>query len=100
VLIEDDAICITVQYNLDKEGFRVIGSETARRARLCRREHPDLVILDIMLPDSDASNLQRIRSNSRFGEYFGHFFNGTWSETDDRVWSWARTLYRQASVDA
>ena len=51
VLIEDDAdLYNLIQYNLDKEGFQVVGSQTGKGALdLCRREHPDLVILDIML---------------------------------------------------
>ena len=52
VLIEDDAdLYSLVQYNLEKEGFHVVGSQTGRGAlELCQRERPDLVILDIMLP--------------------------------------------------
>src|SRR5258707_883156 len=56
VLIEDDAdLYSLIQYNLEKEGFQVGGSQTGKGAlELCRRERPDLVILDIMLPDSDG----------------------------------------------
>lgn len=56
LLIEDDAdICSLVQYNLEKEGFLFAGSRTGRGAiELCRREKPDLILLDIMLPDSDG----------------------------------------------
>ena len=52
VLIEDDAdLYSLVQYNLEQEGFQVAGSQTGKSALvLCRRERPDLVILDIMLP--------------------------------------------------
>src|ERR1700758_145210 len=59
VLIEDDPDLYTlVQYNLEKEGFTVAGSQTGKGAlELCRRERPDLVILDIMLPDSDGLDI-------------------------------------------
>ena len=52
VLIEDDAdLYSLIQYNLEKEGFAMVGSQTGKGAlELCRRERPDLVILDIMLP--------------------------------------------------
>jgi len=56
VLIEDDTeIFALLKYNLEKEGFVMAGSRTGGGAvELCRREQPDLVILDIMLPDSDG----------------------------------------------
>ena len=67
VLIEDDAdLYSLVQYNLEKEGFQVVGSQTGKGAlELCRRERPDLVILDIMLPDSDGLEICKgIRATS------------------------------------
>ena len=56
VLIEDDSdLFALLKYNLEKEGFGVAGAQTGRGAiELCRRERPDLLILDIMLPDSDG----------------------------------------------
>jgi DNA-binding response OmpR family regulator len=59
VLIEDDAdLYSLIQYNLDKEGFTVVGSQTGKGAlELCRRERPELIILDIMLPDSDGLDI-------------------------------------------
>jgi DNA-binding response OmpR family regulator len=56
VLIEDEAdLYSLLKYNLEKEGFAVAGTQTGRGAiELCRRERPDLAILDIMLPDSDG----------------------------------------------
>src|SRR5712692_7382022 len=66
VLIEDDAdLYALVKYNLEKEGFGFAGSQTGKGAiDLCRREKPDLVILDIMLPDSDGLEIcHAIRSH-------------------------------------
>src|SRR5258706_8268065 len=85
VLIEDDAdLYNLVQYNLDKEGFRVIGSQSGKGALdLCRREHPDLVILDIMLPDSDGLEICKgIRSNSDLANTPVIFLTARASETD------------------
>ena len=52
VLIEDDADLFSlIQYNLDKEGFAMVGLQTGKGAiELCRQERPDLIMLDIMLP--------------------------------------------------
>jgi DNA-binding response OmpR family regulator len=59
LLIEDDAdLYSLLKYNLEKEGFAVVGSQTGKGALdLIRREKPDLVVLDIMLPDSDGLDI-------------------------------------------
>jgi len=65
-LIEDDAdLFALLKYNLEKEGLRLVGSQTGKGAiELCRREKPDVLILDIMLPDSDGIDICRgIRSH-------------------------------------
>src|SRR6202795_1925909 len=84
-LIEDDNdLYNLVQHNLDKEGFQVVGSQTGKGALdLCRREHPDLVILDIMLPDSDGLEICKgIRSNSDLANTPVIFLTARASETD------------------
>jgi len=59
VLVEDDIDLFTLlKYNLEKEGFAIAGTQTGKGAvELCRRERPDLVILDIMLPESDGLDI-------------------------------------------
>ncbi len=61
LLIEDDAdLFALLKYNLEKEGYAFAGSQTGKGAiELCRRERPDLIILDIMLPDSDGLEICR-----------------------------------------
>ena len=60
-LIEDDTDLFTLlKYNLENEGFRTVGLQTGKGAiELCRRERPDVVILDIMLPDADGIDICR-----------------------------------------
>src|SRR5215469_532606 len=55
-VIEDDLdLFALLRYNLEREGFQMVGSNTGKGAvTLCVRERPDLVILDIMLPDCDG----------------------------------------------
>ena len=70
VLIEDDANLFSlVQYNLEKDGFAFAGSQTGNGAvDLCRSEKPDLVILDIMLPDyPDALRVRRKPARETLG---------------------------------
>ena len=85
VLIEDDQdLYSLIQYNLEKEGFAVAGSQTGKGALdLCRRERPDLIILDIMLPDSDGLEIcKAIRANSELAAVPVIFLTARASETD------------------
>src|ERR1700689_459589 len=85
VLIEDDVdLYSLIQYNLEKEGFTMAGAQTGKGAiDLCRRELPDLIILDIMLPDSDGLEICRaIRNHSELAPVPVIFLTARASETD------------------
>ena len=85
VLIEDDSdLFALLKYNLEKEGFVLIGSQTGRGAiDLCRRERPDLILLDIMLPDSDGLDICKgIRNHSELSHIPVIFLTARASETD------------------
>jgi DNA-binding response OmpR family regulator len=70
VLIEDDSdLFALLKYNLEKEGFVLVGAQTGKGAiELCKREHPDLIVLDIMLPDSDLAHIPVIFLTARASE--------------------------------
>jgi two-component system, OmpR family, phosphate regulon response regulator PhoB len=62
LLVEDEPdIAEVLQYNLEKEGFQV---EVTRRGdtglEAIRRETPDLLLLDLMLPGVDGLELTRL----------------------------------------
>ncbi|HEV2199565.1 MAG TPA: response regulator transcription factor [Bryobacteraceae bacterium] len=85
VLIEDDAdLFRLVQYNLEKEGFQFTGLQTGKGALdLCRRERPDLIILDVMLPDSDGLEIcKAIRAHPELAHIPVIFLTARASETD------------------
>ena len=71
VLIVDDDPDIQrlVSYNLTQAGFEVATAETGRKALESVQKHPpDLIILDLMLPDVDGMEVCRTlrqRENSR-----------------------------------
>jgi len=62
LLVEDDRTLVDVlKYNLVKEGYTVAMALDGERAlELARREKPDLIILDIMLPKIDGIEVCRI----------------------------------------
>jgi DNA-binding response OmpR family regulator len=84
-LIEDDAdLFALVKYNLEKEGFAFGGSQTGQGAlELCQRERPDLILLDIMLPDSDGLDIcKRIRAHAELAPIPVIFLTARASERD------------------
>jgi DNA-binding response OmpR family regulator len=84
-LIEDDAdLFALVKYNLEKEGFAVVGAQTGRGViDLFRREKPDLILLDIMLPEADGLDIcKSIRQNSELAHIPVIFLTARASETD------------------
>jgi len=84
-LIEDDAdLYSLVKYNLEKEGFSVVGLQTGRGVvELCRRERPDLILLDIMLPDSDGLDIcKAVRQQPELAHIPVIFLTARASETD------------------
>lgn len=85
LLIEDDSdLFALLKYNLEKEGFQMVGAQTGRGAvDLCRRERPDLIILDIMLPDSDGLDICKgIRTHPELAHIPVIFLTARASETD------------------
>jgi DNA-binding response OmpR family regulator len=85
VLIEDDSdLYSLLKYNLEKEGFLMAGSQTGKGAiDLCRRERPDLILLDIMLPDSDGLDICKgIRSHPELAHIPVIFLTARATETD------------------
>jgi DNA-binding response OmpR family regulator len=68
LLIEDEeSIAEPLGAALEREGFDVVTASTAAEGREAfRARAPDLVLLDVMLPDGDGRDVLRdIRSSSR-----------------------------------
>ena len=63
ILIVDDEndILTLLKYNLEKAGFRVISAQDGPEAvNAAKKERPDLIILDIMLPSMEGTEVCKI----------------------------------------
>jgi len=62
LIVDDDPdILHLVSYNLKQAGFEAITADTGRKAlETIQRRPPDLVILDLMLPDVDGMEVCRV----------------------------------------
>jgi two-component system alkaline phosphatase synthesis response regulator PhoP len=72
ILIVDDEpdILEFLQYNLKKEGFDVVTASDGKQAiTVAEREKPDMIILDIMMPELDGVETCRLlRSHKDFAD--------------------------------
>lgn len=72
VLVADDDLAIQelIRLNLELQGYQVIiasnGVETVRKAL---SERPDLIILDILMPEMDGYEVMRLLKNSEETSY-------------------------------
>lgn len=64
VIEDEEDIAELIRYNLEREGYRVVTAETGERGlEIASRQHPDLVLLDLMLPGSDGLEVcKRLKS--------------------------------------
>lgn len=61
VVEDDDTLLGVIKYNLDKEGYSVFtAADGAKAVEAARQARPDLVILDIMLPELNGLEVCRI----------------------------------------
>jgi two-component system, OmpR family, alkaline phosphatase synthesis response regulator PhoP len=67
ILIADDEenIVISLEFLMKREGFEVlIATDGERAVEMIRREHPDLVLLDVMMPKKSGFEVcQEIKSD-------------------------------------
>ncbi len=62
LVVEDEPVLLgTLKYNLARQGYEVLTANDGRVAvDLARREHPDIIVLDIMLPGLDGLEVCRL----------------------------------------
>src|SRR5579871_2851412 len=85
LLIEDDLDLVALlRYNLEKEGFLCIDAQTGKGVfELCRQSRPDLMLLDIMLPDCDGLEIcRKIRADGELAHIPVIFLTARAAEAD------------------
>jgi DNA-binding response OmpR family regulator len=63
VLVVEDDITLqeTLEYNLARQGYEVLTASDGKRAlKLARKQRPDLIVLDVLLPEMDGFEVCRI----------------------------------------
>jgi DNA-binding response OmpR family regulator len=66
LIVDDDRITrMLVKLLLEREGYEVLEGENGQQAvEIAHREHPDLVIIDLMMPEMDGYQaIEKIRSD-------------------------------------
>jgi two-component system phosphate regulon response regulator PhoB len=87
LIVDDDPDIIRlVSYNLMQAGFEVVTAETGRQAlEIAERRPPDLIILDLMLPDVDGMEVCRSLRTHELSTHVPIIMLTARSEEIDRV---------------
>ncbi len=88
ILIVDDEKDIVgmVKYNLEKEGYQVWAAYDGKRALELSRNLPDLVLLDVMMPEPDGWEVaRRLRADKRTAQIPVVFLTAKTGESDEIV---------------
>ncbi len=66
VIEDEEDILELIRYNLDREGYRVVCAESGEKGlEIARRQRPDLLLLDLMLPGLDGLEVcKRLKTDS------------------------------------
>jgi two-component system alkaline phosphatase synthesis response regulator PhoP len=88
ILVVDDEKDIVgmVKYNLEKEGYQVWTAYDGKRALELSKNLPDLVLLDVMMPEPDGWEVaRRLRADQRTAQIPVVFLTAKAGESDEIV---------------
>ncbi len=70
VIDDEDDVLNFLSYNLQREGYEVITAANGKDGlQIARREHPNLILLDVMMPDMDGIEVCRsLREDSHYDD--------------------------------
>jgi two-component system alkaline phosphatase synthesis response regulator PhoP len=87
LIVDDEAdILEMLKYNLEKEGYAVLTSRNGKNALGQVRHNPDLVLLDVMMPEMDGWEVcRRLKREPRTASLPVLFLTAKGSEVDEVV---------------
>jgi two-component system alkaline phosphatase synthesis response regulator PhoP len=88
ILVVDDErdIVDMLKYNLEKEGYRVLPAPDGKKALEIAMKLPDLVLLDVMMPELDGWEVaRRLRGEKKTSQIPIVFLTARTSEVDEIV---------------
>jgi two-component system alkaline phosphatase synthesis response regulator PhoP len=88
ILVVDDEkdIVDLLKYNLEKEGYTVLTAHNGKKALEQARKEPDLILLDIMMPEMSGYDVMKeLRRDKRTEAIPVVFLTAKGSETDEIV---------------
>lgn len=88
ILIADDErdIIDFLKYNLEKEGFDVLAAKNGTEALALAKKNPDLILLDIMMPEMDGLEVVRnLKKNTGTAKIPVIFLTAKSAELDEVV---------------
>ena len=85
LLVDDEEdILDFLKYNLEQENFEVLVSSNSKDALINISQNPDLIVLDIMMPEMDGFELyENIRSDKKYQHIPIIFLTAKAGETDE-----------------
>ena len=87
ILAVDDETALTelISHHLDRAGYRVLVAHDGWKAvEITRLERPDLILLDLMLPDLDGFGVCEILRQDPATAMIPVFILSAWASTDSR----------------
>jgi len=88
ILVVDDEkdIVEMLTYNLRKEGYDVLTAHNGREALECAKQQPDLILLDVMMPELDGLRvLQELKRDAQTASVPVLFLTAKGTESDEIV---------------
>lgn len=85
LLVDDEQDIIEfLEYNLEQQGFEVISANNGYEALIKLHDHPDLIILDVMMPEMNGFEVcKKIRSDKENDKIPIIFLTAKSSEVDE-----------------
>ncbi len=86
ILVVDDEkdILEMLKYNLEREGYNVLTAQNGKRALEQAQTHPDLIVLDVMMPEMDGWEVcKRLKRNEKSSSIPILFLTAKGAEVDE-----------------